>query len=74
MEVNLTAAQSLLEEQLTGHLDQLLGEDGQAEELSFTARVEDGLLRVTLQAECREEIGTEAPGAGVSPENPPERT
>ena len=74
VEVNLTAAQSLLEEQLTGHLDQLLGEDGQAEELSFTARVEEGLLRVTLQAECREEIGTEAPGAGVSPENPPERT
>lgn len=61
-EVDLTAAQSLLEEQLVRRLAVLLGEDGEVESVDFTSRVEGGLLRVTAQAQCWEEIGIEIPG------------
>ncbi len=62
-DVDLSAAQSLLEEQLSARLEQLLGEDGQAESVQFRARVENERLLVTLQGECREEIGQEQPAA-----------
>ena len=32
----------------------------------FTARVEEGILEVTLNAECREEITVEQPGRALS--------
>lgn len=61
-EVDLTAAQTLLEEQLARRLAHLVGEDGAVETVAFTSRVESGLLQVTAQAQCREEIGIEVPG------------
>ena len=62
-ELDREAAQRLLEEELKGRLERLIGEDGQIDSLRFAAKVEDGLLKVTAQAECREEIGREVPGA-----------
>lgn len=67
VKVNLEAAQTLLEEQLEKRLEKLVGEDGQVEATEFSAQVENGLLRVTLQAECREEIGKEIPGSTPLP-------
>lgn len=67
-EVDLDAAEHLLEEQLSQRLEQLLGEDGQVESTQFSLRVLDGLIQVTLQAECLEEIGREAPGVTPLPE------
>ena len=73
-EVDLSAAQKLLEEQLRLRLEQHIGSDGQVETTRYTARVENGLLRVTLLAQCREEIGREVPGTPrpetVGAENP----
>ena len=66
--VDLEAAQRLVEGQLSARLEELVGEDGQVESTQFSARVEDGLLLVTLQAECREEIGKETPGSQQMPE------
>ncbi|MEM5780862.1 MAG: sporulation protein YqfD, partial [Lawsonibacter sp.] len=63
VEVDLEAARALLEQQLAKRLEALVDEDGQIESTSYSARVEGGLLRVTLQAECREEIGKEVPGS-----------
>lgn len=71
VEVNLEAAQTMLENQLAARLEQLVGEDGTVESSACSARVEGGLLRVTLMAECREEIGKEVPGSAVLPEKPP---
>ena len=62
------AAQALLEEQLKKQLAALIGEDGQVEDISFSARVSGGRLEVTLTAQCLEEIGQERPG--VEAENP----
>ena len=56
------AAQALLEEELQKRLTALIGEDGQVEELQFSARVSGGRLEVTLTARCLEEIGEERPG------------
>lgn len=72
--VNLDAAQSLLEERLSGQLKELAGKDGEVLDTSFTGRVEDGLLKVTLHAECREEIGREVPGAPLPESAMPEET
>ncbi len=60
--VDREAAQALLEEQLSLQLERLLGEDGTVVSQSFSAREKDGMLRVTLNAECTEEIGREVPG------------
>jgi len=62
VEVDLAAAQALLEEQLLQRLDLLTGEDGEVESTQFTARMNDGCLEVTLTAQCLEEIGQERPG------------
>lgn len=59
VEVDRDAAQDLLEEQLRQRLVQLVGEDGEVEETSCSARVQDGWLTVTLTAQCREEVGLE---------------
>lgn len=60
--VDLDAAQRLLEERLSARLASVVGEEGAVEEISFSARVEKGLLLVTADAQCREEIGREVPG------------
>lgn len=59
VEVDRTAAQSLLEEQLQKRLTSLIGEDGEVESVRFSARVAGGQLEVTLTAQCLEEIGEE---------------
>lgn len=61
-EVDLTAAQALLEERLLRQLEGLVGEDGEVESTQFAARVSGGRLEVTLTAQCLEEIGEERPG------------
>ena len=38
-------------------LDRLVGEDGEVLRTDFTVREENGILVVTLLAECREQIG-----------------
>ncbi len=63
VEVDRSAAQALLEEQLLKRLDALVGEDGEVESTRFDARVNGGRLEVTLAAQCLEEIGRERPGA-----------
>ena len=62
------AARQLLEEELRKRLDTLIGEDGQVEQIQYSARVTGGRLEVTLTAQCLEEIGEEAPG--TEGENP----
>lgn len=61
-QINLESGQDLLEKHLTDRLNTLVGKDGTVEQSSFSAKVEDGLLKVSLQAECREEIGREQAG------------
>lgn len=67
-ELNREAAQDLLEKQLIRQLESLVGEDGTVESTQFSARVKDGLLQVTLQAQCLEEIGEEIPGYDLAPD------
>ena len=57
------AAQTMLEEQLLTRLNALLGETGTLEAHSFTARETEGMLIVTLTAECREELGYFVPAS-----------
>ena len=53
---------ALLEDRLFSYLLEQIGEDGQVIDASYTARVSEGQLHVTLTAECREEIGRETEG------------
>ena len=62
--LNAGAARSMLEERLLERLDALIGEDGEVLDTVFTVREKDGMLAVTLRAECREQIGREVPFAG----------
>ena len=62
--LNAGAARSMLEERQLERLDALIGEDGEVLDTVFTVREEDGMLAVTLRAECREQIGREVPFAG----------
>ena len=55
--------------QLKDRLERLIGEDGQIDSIRFSAKVEDGQLKVTAQAECQEEIGKEVPGAAPPEEH-----
>lgn len=55
------AAQTMLEETLLARLEGLLGEKGEVVSTSFSARQGEGLLTVTLTAECREELGRFVP-------------
>ena len=61
-EVDLEAAQDLLEEQLKSRLHAEIGTEGEVISSQCTAQVVRGSLQVTLTAECREEIGEEKPG------------
>ena len=69
--VDRQAAQTLLEEELFARLQELVGEDGQVLDAGYTARAAEGLLRVVLTAECREEIGVEVPGSREIPGDAP---
>lgn len=57
----LEEGQKLLEEHLKQRLLAVV-EDGEIQQLSYSAQVKDGLLCVTALAECYEEIGKERPG------------
>lgn len=54
----------MLEGQLMGRLEALLGQTGELVSHSFSARQEDGRLVVTLTAECKEELGRFVPSSG----------
>ena len=62
--IDRAAAQALLEERLELALRAALGV-GEAVSTAFSAAERDGMLRVTLQAECREEIGRFVPAQGL---------
>lgn len=61
--LNSAAAQTMLEERLLEKLEELLGETGREVSHSFSAGERDGLLVVTLTAECEEELGRFLPAA-----------
>lgn len=65
VEVDRTAAQAMLEEQLQKQLTALIGEDGEVESTRLSARMAGGRLEVTLTAQCLEEIGEEKPREGA---------
>ena len=58
--IETAAAQALLEERLLERLEELIGEDGSVLSTAFSVREGDGLLTVTLKAQCREQIGRES--------------
>lgn len=60
-EIDAAAARAMLEGQLLRRLHALLGETGEELSHSFSAGERDGLLTVTLTAECREELGRFVP-------------
>lgn len=60
-EIRREAAQRMLEQQLLIRLSALLGENGSLESYRFEATEEDGMLTVTLNAECYEELGRFVP-------------
>ncbi|MCD7946729.1 MAG: sporulation protein YqfD [Oscillospiraceae bacterium] len=55
--IDTEAARAMLEERLGTQLLQELGEDGTVTSTTCTAAETDGILSVTLVAECHEEIG-----------------
>lgn len=59
-EIDNHAARSLLEERLLDALEDAVGE-GKIVSTDYTAVEKDGMLHVTLQAECTEEIGRFVP-------------
>ena len=65
--VDPEAAQALLEQRLLQRLEELVGEDGLVTPSGSAAVIENGLLRVTVAAECREQIGREEPGPDQAP-------
>ena len=67
VDVDRAAAEAMLEARLLEALEELVG-DGEIVGTAFSARVDEGALQVTLQAECTEEIGRFVPDA-ISNEN-----
>lgn len=62
--LDASAAQELLEKSLLERLDKTIGEDGEILKTDFTVKEQNGVLTVTLLAECREQIGREVTFAG----------
>lgn len=60
VQVDTTAAQELLERQLSARLEQLTGEDGRVITVDWSARINQGVLTVTGIAECEEQIARPA--------------
>jgi similar to stage IV sporulation protein len=71
--VNQEQAQHLLEEQLERALERALG-DGEVLSTQFSAAQQDGMLQVTLRAECKEEIGKFVPLAGGGEQEAPSQS
>ena len=61
--VDPDAARTMLEQRLLLKLQQLLGDTGQEVSHSFSAGEQDGMLVVTLNAECKEELGRFIPSS-----------
>lgn len=59
--IDPAAAQVMLEERLLLKLQELLGDTGREVSHSFSAGEREGMLVVTLTAECREELGRFVP-------------
>lgn len=64
--LNREAAQTLLQQRLLVHLKDVIGPEGEIVTADYAAQVEGGSLKVTLLAECREEIGRDR-RPGLSP-------
>ncbi len=64
MSIDVQVAETHLQTQLYRRLEQLIGEDGQVMQVTYSASEVQGQLVVTLEAECLEEIGrtVEFPG------------
>ena len=60
-EIDPQAAQTMLEEELSARLEKLVGETGKVKATRTAAKVKNGWLYVTLNAECEEEVGRERP-------------
>ena len=60
--IDQTAAQALLENQLSQRLETLIGTEGEVLLKDWNIQIQNGSLIVTLRAECTEEIGEEQPG------------
>lgn len=58
--VRADAARAMLEERLLERLTALIGAEGSVLSTAFSAEEEDGMLTVTLTAQCREQIGRES--------------
>ena len=63
--IQVDEAQNLLEERLLEQLQKTIGSEGQILSTDYRSRVWNGLLEVTLTAECREEIGKETVGTPI---------
>ena len=66
-EVDQSAAQALLEQRLLDEIGTLIGTDGEMLGYETTARVTGGVLTVTVEAACREQIGRTVPSRGPAP-------
>lgn len=62
--LDASAGEELLKERLLERLEAEVGEDGQVVKTDFTVQEEDGVLTVTLLAECQEQVGREVPFEG----------
>lgn len=62
VQINPTAAQDLLQEQLMRRLEHLVGEGGRVVTVDWSARISKGKLTVTGVAECEEQIGVQKSG------------
>lgn len=60
--VEQSAAEAMLKERLLEALKETVGE-GEIVSTDYTVETADGMLKITLQAECREEIGRFVPDA-----------
>lgn len=69
--LNQRVGQELLEEALLEHLQQQLGDTGEILTTDFVTETTEGLLKVTLLAECRQSIGLTVPGTLYQPEELP---
>lgn len=63
--VDPDAAQKLLEERLLSEIAASMTEGGEILDYETTARTVDGMLQVTVEAACREQIGRAMPSAGT---------
>ena len=70
--LNREAAQTLLQQRLLVHLKYVIGPEGELVTADYAAQVEGGSLKVTLLAECREEIGRERETGAVTDGPEPE--